>query len=166
MNTVIKEKTEAIKEIVKLCGSSDTYEENTRNAVTYFINNKEDLKYLLSAYKISNRSEVALDHFRREFGHHNKDEIRRLLNREKVWSSGPINFLTYIVPLIVVISIVTVIILYFNTSLAYWMTPVSALIIYCIIVSNLEDRNTTRALTYKLSPAHRSLKKPNRLLGE
>ena len=74
MNTV-KSANDKLDELFK----SSTYDDNTQAAITYFVGNKDRLKYLLTAYKIKERYRIIVNHLNTQFGNCNENMLIPIL---------------------------------------------------------------------------------------
>ncbi len=156
MKDLIKKRTEELEKEMASCSSSNRVD-ITAAAVTYFISNKDKLKYLLSAHIINDRSETMLNHLIINFGDIDRNVIIKLLNKEKIYSKSRINFLTYVLPAILLVAVLFISTWSTKSLGVFLISVISSLVLYFIWAVIFENRNKTKALTYRLSKEHRSL---------
>ncbi len=158
-NIIIKEKTEALeKHLEKHTESYD--EENTENAVAYFLANKESIKYLLSAHVINDRQHILRTHLISNFGVIDLNVIDKLMNKEGIHTKKKIKFLTYTLPIALALLLSILLVYVFKDLILFILFSIGIAVITVILGANLEERNGSKALTYRLSDKYRSMKTP------
>lgn len=164
MNDILKQKNSELKTILSNCIGNSSIEENTKNACTYFINNKEGLKYLLSAYNVLERHYIIRKHLGKNFGQLNWKLINKLLLKERIYPRNVINFFTYILPAIIYISIVLSISFYFLNPTIMVFSFLVCVCAYFYHAIHLENRNASTYVNYKLSKEYKHLEIPDKQL--
>lgn len=80
MSSKIKCANDKLDELFK----SSTYDDNTQAAITYFVGNKDRLKYLLTAYKIKDRYSILLRHLNNQFANCNENMLKPILAKHGI----------------------------------------------------------------------------------
>ena len=143
-----------------------TFDEPTQSALIYFTANKDKLKYLLTAYNIDDRHYVLLTHLKDQFGKINVDMLRPALNKELILSVKILNFLNFIIPIIIICPI------YLYYILVYTDTPISFKIIYFILqiipifllASIIESIFGSKYVPYRIAKEYRGYARPEESL--
>lgn len=155
----------------KLVNYSDkNIDKNTADAYAYFIANEQELKYLLSAYKVTNRYTIMIRHFTNVFGQVNEEQLKWLLNRNGIYNNFMQIFIIYIFFAIICLSILIATIWYKVRHPEFGPLSVVAgtigpIVLYLIIGLRLENWSDSFSLTYRLDSRYKNLPRPNQEIG-
>lgn len=158
----IADATNRLDEIV----IKSTFDESTQNALIYFTGNKDKLKYLLTAYKISDRYNILVDHLKNQFGDKiNIHMLRPHIIKHGIWDIPRLTFINWAVPiilsLIIFCSLLYIVGLHFFSLL---LSIIATFVLFVIIGALVECVNDSNVVFYRNSKEYRSLPKPKKML--
>lgn len=143
-----------------------TFDESTQNALIYFTGNKDKLKYLLTAYKISDRYDILVNHLKNQFGDNiNVHMLRPHIIKFGIWDIPRLTFINWAVPiilsLIIFCSLLYIIGLHFFSIL---LSILGTFFLFIMIGALVECVNDSNVVFYRNSKEYRSLPKPKKML--
>jgi len=158
----IADATNRLDEIV----IKSTFDESTQNALIYFTGNKDKLKYLLTAYKISDRYNILVDHLKNQFGDKiNIHMLRPHIIKHGIWDITRLTFINWAVPIIlspiIFCSLLYIVGIHFFSIL---LSLLATFLLFVMIGALVECVNDSNVVFYRNSKEYRSLPKPKKML--
>lgn len=152
----IADATNRLDEIV----IKSTFDESTQNALIYFTGNKDKLKYLLTAYKISDRYNILVGHLKNQFGDKiNIHMLRPHIIKHGIWDVPRLTFINWAVPII--LSLIIFCSLLYIVGL---LSIIATFVLFVMIGALVECVNDSNVVFYRNSKEYRSLPKPKKML--